>query len=108
MLAGTLSSIGMWAWVKVDPAALSYIALSPHAKSMAENMYRGLWSWLICVAVTVVVSLASQPKPAAELAGLVYGTYPLPSEGDLPLYKRPVFWAIVVGSVFVILNIIFW
>src|SRR5437867_8395589 len=32
LLAGTLSSIGMWAWVKVDPAALSYIALSPHAK----------------------------------------------------------------------------
>jgi SSS family solute:Na+ symporter len=108
LLAGTLSSIGMWAWVKVDPGALSYIALSPHAKSMAENMYRGLWSWLICVAVTVVVSLASQPKPAAELKGLVYGTYPLPSEGDLPLYKRPVFWAVVVGSVFVILNIIFW
>jgi len=75
---------------------------------MAENMYRGLWSWLICVAVTVVVSLASRPKPVAELAGLVYGTCPLPSEGDLPLYKRPVFWAVVVGSVFVILNIIFW
>jgi SSS family solute:Na+ symporter len=108
LLAGTLSSIGMWAWVKVDPAALSYIALSPHAKSMAENMYRGLWSWLICVAVTVVVSLATQPKPAAELAGLVYGTYRLPSDGDVPLYKRPVFWAVVVGSVFVILNVIFW
>src|SRR6516164_1670893 len=105
LLARTLSSVGMWAWVKVDPAALSYIALSPQAKSMAENMYRGLWSWLICVAVTVVVSLASKPKPAAELAGLVYGTYPLPSEGDLPVYKRPLFWAVVVGSVFVILNI---
>jgi len=108
LLAGTLSSIGMWVWVKFDPAALSYIALSPHAKNMAENMYRGLWSWLICVAVTVVVSLASQPKPAAELTGLVYGTSPLPSEDDLPLYKRPLFWAVVVGSVFVVLNIIFW
>ena len=41
LLAGTLSSIGMWAWVKVDPAALAYIALSPSAKDMAENMYRG-------------------------------------------------------------------
>jgi SSS family solute:Na+ symporter len=108
LLAGTLSSIGMWAWVKVDPAALSYIALSPHAKSMAENMYRGLWSWVICVSVTVFVSLASRPKPAAELEGLVYGTYTLPAEGQLPVYKRPVFWAIVVGVVFVVLNIIFW
>jgi SSS family solute:Na+ symporter len=108
LLAGTLSSIGMWAWVKMDPAALSYIALSPNAKSMAENMYRGLWSWVICVVVTVTVSLMSRPKPAGELAGLVYGMSALPGEGDLPFYKRPVFWAIVVGSVFVILNIIFW
>ena len=38
LLAGTLSSIGMWAWVKVDPAALRYVALSPHARDMAENM----------------------------------------------------------------------
>ena len=32
LLCGTLSSIGMWAWVKVDPSALRYVALSPHAK----------------------------------------------------------------------------
>src|SRR6266542_1731081 len=56
LLLGTLSSIGMWAWVKLDPSALSILALSPQAKDMAENMYRGLWSWLVCVIVTVVVS----------------------------------------------------
>src|SRR5512134_1012869 len=49
LLAGTASSIAMWAWVKTNPAALGYIALSPNAKDMAENMYRGLWSWVICV-----------------------------------------------------------
>src|SRR5712692_4643212 len=31
LLAGTLSSITMWAWVKVDPAALRYVALSANA-----------------------------------------------------------------------------
>ena len=49
LLAGTLSSIGMFIWVKLDPAALRYIALSAGAKQMAENMYRALWSWIICV-----------------------------------------------------------
>src|SRR5580692_1208340 len=73
LLAGTISSIGMWAWVKADPSALSIVALSPHAKDMAENMYRGLWSWVICVVVTVVVSLITRPKSDAELVGLVYG-----------------------------------
>src|SRR6202021_955554 len=52
LLCGTVSSIGMWAWVKVDPSALRYVALSPNAQAMAENMYRGLWSWIICVLIT--------------------------------------------------------
>jgi SSS family solute:Na+ symporter len=108
LLAGTTSSIGMWAWVKLDPAALRYIALSPNAKDMAENMYRGLWSWLICVTVTVVISLATRPVPEKQLQGLVYGCTEVPSEGHLPIYKRPVFWAGIVAVVFVVLNVIFW
>ena len=98
----------MWAWVKVDPAALRYIALSPRAKDMAENMYRGLWSWMVCVVVTVVVSYVTRPLPEKQLAGLVYGCTEVPSEGELPLYRRPIFWAGVVTVIFVILNVIFW
>src|SRR4051812_41658982 len=52
LLAGTVSSIGMWAWVKLDPTALAIVALSSNAKDMAEDMYRGLWSWIVCVTVT--------------------------------------------------------
>ena len=85
----------MWAWVKIDPSALSIIALSPNAKDMAENMYRALWSWLVCVTVTVVVSLMTKPLPEAQLVGLVYGATELPSEGHLRLYQRPIFWATV-------------
>jgi SSS family solute:Na+ symporter len=108
LLAGTVSSISMWAWVKIDHSALAYIALSPRAKDMAENMYRGLWSWIICVAVTVGVSLLTEPKPEAELKNLVYGCTDLPSEGNLPLYRRPIFWAAVVCVVFIALNVVFW
>jgi len=108
LFAGTASSIGMWAWVKLDPAALRYVALSPNAKDMAENMYRALWSWIVCVVVTVVVSYMTKPKPMSELTGLVYGATAIPSEGDMALYERPIFWAGVVTVVFVILNVIFW
>jgi solute:Na+ symporter, SSS family len=108
LLSGTLASVGMYAWVKVDPAALRYVALSPHAKALAEDMYRALWSWIICVVVTVVVSYMTKPKPLSELAGLVYGVTPLPSEEALPMWKRPIFWAAIVAVVFVIVNIIFW
>ena len=108
LLTGTVSSIGMWAWVKMDPSALAIIALSPKAKDMAENMYRALWSWLICITVTVVVSYMTKPIPEARLTGLVYGCTDIPSEGHLPMYQRPIFWAIVVSVVFIILNLIFW
>jgi solute:Na+ symporter, SSS family len=108
LLAGTLSSIAMWAWVKVDPSALSYIALSSNARDMAENMYRGLWSWLICVIITVAVSMVTTPKPVSELTGLVYGATEIPFEGNLKLYNKPAFWACVVGVVFIVLNILFW
>ena len=108
LLTGTVASVGMWAWVKLDPSALSYVAISPHAKDMAENMYRALWSWIICVVVTVTVSLVTKPKPDAELVGLVYGATDIPSETGLALYQKPIFWAGVVLVVFVVLNVIFW
>jgi SSS family solute:Na+ symporter len=108
LLAGTVSSIAMWALVKFYPPALAWVALSPHAKDMAENMYRGLWSWIICVVVTVAVSLVTRPKSDEQLVGLVYGCTPIPSEQHMALWKRPIFWAGVVGAVFIALNVIFW
>ncbi|HEY3440405.1 MAG TPA: sodium:solute symporter family protein [Paludibaculum sp.] len=108
LLSGTLASVAMWAWVKLDPSALRYIALSPNAKDMAENMYRALWSWLICVIVTVVVSLLTEPRLEKELAGLVYGCTEIPSEAQVPIYQRPMFWATIVIVVFLALQIRFW
>jgi solute:Na+ symporter, SSS family len=108
LLSGTTSSIGMWTWVKVDPSALRYVALSPHAKGLAQDMFQALWSFLVCVVVTVAVSYVTKPKPDAELAGLVMGLTEIPSVGDLPFYEKPLFWAGVVAAVFVLLNIIFW
>src|SRR5215813_4004838 len=108
LLCGTLSSIGMWAWVKVDPSALQYVALSHNAKALAQDMFQALWSFVICVTVTVVVSLLTKPVPDAQLNGLVYGLTEVPHVGNVPFYEKPIFWAGVVTVVFLILNIIFW
>ncbi len=108
LLCGTVSSISMWALVRANPHMLAYIALSKYAKPMAENMYRALWSWIVCVIVTVVVSVLTRPKPVEELTGLVYGCTELPSEGHLPVWKRPIFWAAVSLVIFLLLQWIFW
>jgi SSS family solute:Na+ symporter len=112
LFAGTMSSVGMWAWVKLDQSpqhtALKWVALNGQAQEQAQNMFRALWCCLICVAVTVIVSWFTKPKPAAELEGLVYGATPIPTEGKFAFYQRPLFWAGVTTLVFVIVNIYFW
>ncbi len=108
LLTGSVSSVSMFLLVKFNPSMLAYIALSTDAKAMAENMYRALWSWIICVIVTVAVTYMTKPKPISELTGLVYGCTELPSEGHLPLWKRPVFWAAISLAIFLFLQWIFW
>jgi SSS family solute:Na+ symporter len=107
LLAGTTASIGMFVWVRLNADGLRYIAMSPDARPMAENLYRALWSWLICVVVTVTVSLMTKAGPTAQLAGVVYGVTPLPGDGAEKLWQKPAFWAVVVIVVFFILNIVF-
>jgi SSS family solute:Na+ symporter len=75
---------------------------------MAENLYRFIWSWLVCVIVTILVSLATRPKPDSELRNLVYGLALIPSDDVVPLYRRPIFAAALVAAALVGLNIVFW
>jgi len=112
LLAGTASSIAMFIYTSTGTEAhklqaLSRIALSPDAKPMAENMFRALWSWLICVTVTVIVSLMTKPRPESELNGLVYGATEIPDDGATRFWQKPIVWAGVIFTVFVILQIIF-
>jgi SSS family solute:Na+ symporter len=91
-----------------NPDHTRHIARSAKAKPMAVNMYSGWWSLVVCVLVTVAVSLFTRPKPDAELKNLVFGLTPLPDEGACPWYRRPIVWASVVAIVLVAINIIFW
>jgi len=112
LLAGTASSIGMFIYTSTGTAAhkalaLSHIALSADAQPMAENMFRALWSWLICVFVTIVVSYMTSPKTDAELNGLVYGATVIPHDGAMTIWQKPIFWACIVSVVFIAINIYF-
>ena len=108
LLVGTLTSISLWAWVKADPSALRYVAISPYARDMAENMYRALWSFSATVIVTFLVSMVTTARPVAELNGLVYGATKLPAEEPVPFYKNEYCWTAVAILVFLGLNLIFW
>ena len=108
LLAGILTAIGLWLWVKVDPSALCFVAFTPGAKDMAENVFRSMWTLIANLLVTVVVTLFTKPKPEQDLEGLVYGLTRVPSMEQVPFFKRPVVWASVLGVAFLILNVVFW
>jgi SSS family solute:Na+ symporter len=108
LLAGTLTAIGIFVSMRVDHSLVAFFALSPQAKGLAQDMYQALWSWLVCVLVTVMVSLATAPKPAGQLLGLVYGVTPIPKEENVALLHKPLFWAGVALVLFIILQFTFW
>jgi SSS family solute:Na+ symporter len=109
LLAGTLSSVGMFTLMKLDPDRwVRVFALSPLAKGLAQDMYQALWSCVTCVVVTLLVTLVTEPRPDQELVGLVYSLTPLAREEHASLFHKPAFWGGVALVIFVILQIIFW
>ena len=108
LLIGIVFSASLFVWVKLHPAALAMVAISPDAKPMAENVYRALWAFLLTSLIVVVVSLLTRPKPVEELDGLVYGATVLPEEEAVPFYKQEWMWAGVAVVIFAALNLMFW
>jgi SSS family solute:Na+ symporter len=61
LLAGILTALILWLWVKVDPSALRFVAFSQGAKDMAENVYRSMWTLIANLLVTVIVTMFTKP-----------------------------------------------
>jgi solute:Na+ symporter, SSS family len=108
LVLGMGASFGLFLGVKfgwLDPRALTRSAV---ASDMAANFWRAWWAWVVCYVATVVISLVTRPKPAAELVGLVRGLTPAAPDGPAPWPRRPEFWAGLSCIVLVALNVIFW
>jgi SSS family solute:Na+ symporter len=97
-------------------SALGYLSgghlgiVHTYRSEMAQNFWTALWAFGTCFAATVVISLATrQQKSDDEMRGLVYSLTPRTrADGGLPWYARPVTLAVVVLTVSVLLNILFW
>ena len=108
LVAGMASSFTMYMAVKFDWFSQSIITMSSVQSDMAANFWRAWWAWLICVVVTVVISLFTTKKPKGELVGLVKGLTEEKIDRHIPFVKRPEFVAIISFIILIILNIIFW
>ncbi len=76
--------------------------------TMAQNLWMAIFAWSACFVVTLLVSLATRPRPVDELRGLVYSLTPRVIDSHEPWYRRPAVLAIIVGTCVVVLNLIYW
>jgi SSS family solute:Na+ symporter len=113
LLLGTLAAavhegltlpVGATAGIKGGWLATVHI----YPSEMAQNFWTAIWAWSVCMVITTIVSLVTQPRKEEDLVGLVYSLTERTSEGHLPWYKRPEALAVLVLVLALILNIIFW
>ena len=75
--------------------------------TMAQNFWIAIFAWTSCFLITILVSLATHPKPETELRNLVYGLTKIPHDPDLRWYQRPLSLAFVVVIALIGLNLLF-
>jgi SSS family solute:Na+ symporter len=74
---------------------------------LAQTFWTAIVAWVTCFVVTIVVSLATRPRPPEELRGLVYSLTPRPSDRALSWAARPAVLAVVVLVLTAALNLVF-
>jgi solute:Na+ symporter, SSS family len=81
--------------------------VNTYSSEMAQNFWTAIFAWTTCFVVTIIISLATTPRPENELRGLVYALTEREHDESVAWYKRPVFFGIVVLGLTLLLNIIF-
>lgn len=103
LVAGTLSAVAVWATNEWGPLDLP---------GQGAAFLAAATAFVVDIAVSVVVTLVTRPKPAEQLVGLVYSVTPVeqrtdPLEATYPWYRRTVPLAgLALGGV-VVLNAFF-
>lgn len=83
--------------------------LHQYPSEMAQNFWTAIFAWTACFVITIIISLATRRlKTDEELKGLVYSLTPRTTDDSKQWYQKPVYLAVIVGILTLILNIIFW
>lgn len=75
--------------------------------SMAQNFWVAIMAFVVCFAVTIVVSAVTKARPKEELVGLVYGVTPHQAEAAA-WYRRPAVLAGLSAVLCILLNVWFY
>lgn len=105
LVAGTAAAVGVWV---LSEDVLGVIGIGEQGGAFVAASA----AFVVDIIVSVVVSLATEPKPERELEGLVYSrserTRRHEEVSRLPWHQQPTRLAGVALALVVLLNILFW
>jgi SSS family solute:Na+ symporter len=93
-------------------AFLTHLLYSKDTIHFGSDLSADFWGAIVAfgadAVVTVVVSLATQPRREEELQGLVWGMAEPDPDADLkrPWWQKPVVLAVIILAIALVLNII--
>ena len=107
---GTLSAV-LVAYLSKDAFGTASIGVLPLSGQGAAFVAAST-AFVVDIVLSVIVTLFTEPKPAAELKGLVYSETPKedlvdPHEATMPWYRRTVPLAGIALVMVIILNVLF-
>jgi solute:Na+ symporter, SSS family len=110
LVAGTLSAVAV-AFLSEDAFGSWSTGTIPISGQGASFVAAGA-AFVVDIVLSIVVSMATQPKPASELRGLVYSETPRedlvdPDEATRPWYQRTLPLAGIALVLVIVLNVIF-
>jgi len=109
LVSGTVSAVTVFAL-----ANAGVLTIFGSTDTQGPSFVGALVAFVVDIVVSVVVSLATEPKPEAELRGLVWSLTPRDelrgeeAPGDRAWYRRPVVLGVSVLVIALALNIVFW
>ncbi len=112
LIAGTLAAAVHHGLSLADGAIVGlkggyFGVAATYPSELAQTFWTAIAAWVTCFVVTIVVSLATRPRPADELKGLVYSLTPKASDAPQAWYKRPAVLGSLVLACSLLLNIMF-
>jgi SSS family solute:Na+ symporter len=108
LLSGTLAAAATHGLTVAEGKGGWITPLTHYPSSMAQNFWIAIWAFTVCFAVTVLVSMVTQPKPITELKGLAWGVTEIPREENVPWWEKPALLGVIVLVACLALNILFW
>jgi SSS family solute:Na+ symporter len=80
-----------------------------YASEMAQNFWTAIYAFSAALILTLVITMLTRKiKSDEELKGLVYSLTPKVKDDSKYWYQRPEVLAVIVGSISIVLTIIFW